>query len=179
MHFKLKHGVKSYEVIHTLLNHVFPQRYDLVMLDLTFGVGRFYRLVRNKIKKLIGVDIIKHNWEIKPDLFIQEDCIRLVHDILSGRFTIEKPDVIVVDPPWSIEKRGVTPKYTGTSNMPYHMNTSSARIIHAAIKLASHYKSHLLYRYKEPLSCNHVVRVDVETKIMHHEGFVYYGVCVF
>jgi hypothetical protein len=62
-----RHGVRSYEIIDVLLSKLFPGRADLVVVDLTYGVGRFYRLCRGRIARLIAVDTVKHVWEVEPD----------------------------------------------------------------------------------------------------------------
>jgi predicted RNA methylase len=164
-----------------MLAYAFPNRYNLVVVDLTFGTGRFYRIARKRIANLIGVDIEKHEWEIKPDVFYQMPCQLFVHKVLKG--LIELPqhiDLVVVDPPWSQEKRGVFP----VSHMPraalYHIkNINTKAIIMVAEKLAAYLDAKLLYRYKECLTCNHIIKVDANVTIMKNKGVIHYGICSF
>ena len=89
-------------------------------------------------------------------------------------------DLVVVDPPWSQEKHGVFPREIGISHMPYHMkHVNSKAIIMAAEKLASHLNAKLLYRYKECLRCNHIVKVEANVNIMNNKGVIHYGICSF
>jgi hypothetical protein len=175
---KFGHGVKSYQIIRWIFNTLFLSRNDLTVLDLTYGKGRFYRLVRNKIKTLIAVDIIKHDWEVKPDVFYNMSCQDFANNVVNNKISISKPDVIVVDPPWSSEKRGYFPIGIAISNMPYHMYVDSKSIINVAINLSQLLAAPLLYRYKEPLKCDHIVQVEAEVLIMMKRGKVFYGVCL-
>jgi hypothetical protein len=174
-----KHGVKSYEIIRYLVDSVFTGRSDLIVIDLTYGLGRFYRLVRSRIKELVGVDIVKHDWEVTPDKFYLMDCRKFVSQVIKGMIQVNKPDLIVVDPPWSSEKRGRFPRSTGVSNMPYHMNTDSKLIIRVAVELAKHLNTSLLYRYSDMLNYEHIIHVISEVKMMGNVGRVHYGICHF
>jgi hypothetical protein len=61
-------------------------------------------------------------------------------------------DLVVVDPPWSREKRGVAARETGVSRQPYHMaGVDSRSIVEAAALLSRALGKPLLYRYREPL----------------------------
>ena len=178
---RYKHGTKSYEIVRKLLGYIHKDKGShLVILDLTFGVGRFYRLSRQMIKKIIAVDITKHNWEVEPTTFFLMDCRVFVDKVLNGEIRLEDDiDVIVVDPPWSHEKRGVTPKETGVSKQPYHIKgVDSITLIQAALQLHKALRKPLIYRYKQPLICNHRVLVIAETKIIRNKGYNYYGICL-
>jgi len=100
-----------------------------------------------------------------------------VEEVIQGK--IPPPsgvDLVVVDPPWSHEKRGRSTQLPRLSRMPYHLKSVNSRsIISAAERLASHLNTPLLYRYKEPLGCKHIVRAEAEVKILRCEGTVYYG----
>jgi hypothetical protein len=176
---RFKHGVKSYEIIYRLLKElysVYGRRLSIV--DLTYGYGRFYRLSRHLISKLVGVDVVRYDWEVVPDVFYQMDCRVFVSKVLRGELSIE-PDLIVVDPPWSHEKRGVMARKIGISNMPYHIkDIDSTTIINTAVKLAKHYSVPLLYRYKEALNYNHIILAEAEVKIIRNTGKVFYGICL-
>jgi hypothetical protein len=65
---RFRHGVKSYEVVDWMLSRVFPNRGGLVVVDTTYGVGRFYRLARRRIGLLVGVDVERYEWEVEPDI---------------------------------------------------------------------------------------------------------------
>ena len=164
-----------------MLAYVFPNRYDLVVVDLNFGLGRFYRKARKRITNLIGVDILKHEWETKPDVFYQMPSQLFVYKVIKGEIELpQHVDLVVVDPPWSQEKQGVFPREIGISHMPYHVkNVNTNAIIMAAKKLAAHLHAKLLYRYKECLTCNHIIRVDAKVTIMNNKGVIHYGICSF
>ena len=176
-----RHGAKSYDIINRMLAYVFPNRYNLVVVDLNFGLGRFYRIARKRIMYLIGVDILKHLWETKPDAFYQMPCQLFVHKVIKGEIELpQHVDLVVVDPPWSNNKRGVFPRKIGISHMPYHTkNVNTNAIIMAAEKLAAHIHAKLLYRYNEFLTCNHIIKVEVNVNIMKNTGIIYYGICSF
>jgi hypothetical protein len=172
-----RHGVRSYEVVRKLLGYVYNGR-PLSILDLTYGVGRFYRLSRAMIGRIVAVDVRKYEWEVEPTVFYQVDCRVFVNRVLRGEIELGDIDVIVVDPPWSSEKRGAKPRETGVSKQPYHMRGVDSRtIIQAALKLSQALGKPLLYRYKEPLICRHVVHVVVEVKMMRNKGYIHYGMC--
>jgi hypothetical protein len=173
---KFKHGVKSYEIIEELVKNVY-QAGELTILDLTFGVGRFYRKIRDRIIRLIAVDIAKYDFEVAPDEFHLMDAYTFTIKVISGELKIEKPDLIVVDPPWSQTKRGYFPKLTGLSHLPYHMRgVDASQIIDAAVALSKHFKTPILYRYKERLPYKHLVHAEAEVKIMGKTGIIHYGV---
>jgi hypothetical protein len=172
-----KHGFKSYDIIEYILNTLFPMRYDLTILDLTYGKGRFYRKVRHRIKKLIAVDIYRHEWEVKPDMFYLMPCQFFTMEVIEGKIQLPVIDLIVVDPPWNKEKRGPPSIQVSITRMPYHMYVNSAHIIYSGIRLARRLNTLLLYRYKEQLKCNHIVSINAEVKFFRKEGCVHYGVC--
>ena len=111
---KYKHGVKSYVIVRRLLGYVYSGQ-PLNIVDLTYGVGRFYRLSKPMIGKIIAVDIERHRWEVEPTIFYQMDCRVFADRVLKGEIELGDIDVVVVDPPWSHEKRGVKPRRTGIS----------------------------------------------------------------
>lgn len=173
---KFKHGAKSYEIVKALLDAASLTRLQSVV-DLTYGVGRFYRLVRRRIVKLIGVDVAKHEWEVAPDEFYLMPCEAFVARALRGEVALGDVSLVVVDPPWNSTKRGAMPKGLGISNMPYHVKVDPRSVIWAAIKLARASGAPLLYRYREPLPCKHSVRAEAEVEVMNNRGAVYYGIC--
>jgi hypothetical protein len=172
-----RHGVKSYEIVRKLLGYVYNGR-PLSIVDLTYGVGRFYRLSRSMIGRIVAVDIRKHEWEVKPTTFYQMDCRVFVDKVLNGEIELGDVDIVVVDPPWSHEKRGVMTREAGISRQPYHLRgVDSKSIIHAALRLSKAFNKPLLYRYREPLPCNHMVLVAAEVKMIYNKGQIYYGIC--
>jgi hypothetical protein len=174
---KYRHGAKSYVIVRRLLGYVYSGQ-PLNIVDLTYGVGRFYRLSKPMIGRIIAVDIERHKWEVKPTVFYHMDCRIFVDRVLKGEIELGGVDVIVVDPPWSSEKRGVRPKRTGISSLPYHISgVYSKSIVQAAIRLSRTLGKPLLYRYKEPLACDHLVQVIAEVKMMNNTGYIYYGIC--
>ena len=178
IYMRVRHGTRSYEIVDTLMSKLFPNRADLVVVDLTYGVGRFYRLARKRISQLIAVDIEKHEWEVKPDIFYQMPCQLFVEKVVKREISLPRTSLVVVDPLWSIEKRGRFPSGTGVSSLPYHIKYVDSRsIIVYALRLAKHLNTLLLYRYREPLPCEHVARVEVVVNMMMNRGVVYYGVC--
>jgi predicted RNA methylase len=151
-----RHGVKSYEVVRRLLGHIYVNTgRRLNVLDLTYGTGRFYRLSKSLINRIIAIDITRYEWEVEPTTFYQMDCRVFVDRVLRGEIQVGDVDVVVVDP-----MRGA----------------SSQSIIQAAVRLAGVLEKPLLYRYKEPLPCSLILAV-VEVKMMYNKGYIYYGVC--
>jgi hypothetical protein len=174
-----RHGVKSYEIVRRLLGRVYARiGRRLNILDLTYGTGRFYRESRHLINRIIAVDVERHEWEVEPTIFHQMDCRVFAHKVLNGEIDLGVVDVIVVDPPWNAEKRGVKPKETGVTLRPYHTSgVDSESIVRAAVKLSRFTGKPLLYRYKEPLPCRHQILYAAEVKMIKNRGWVYYGVC--
>jgi hypothetical protein len=172
-----RHGVRSYEIVRKLLGYVYAGR-PLNILDLTYGVGRFYRLSKPMIGRIIAVDVTRHKWEVEPTVFYQMDCRVFVDKALKGEIELGDIDIVVVDPPWSHEKRGAAAGEVGISRQPYHLRGVDSRsIIQATVRLAKVLGKPLLYRYKEPLICKHVIHVVAEVKIMYNKGYVHYGIC--
>jgi hypothetical protein len=68
-----------------------------VVLDVTYGRGRFYRIYRPKY--LVGVDPIKWEWIVKPDEFYQMSVYALYRELINNRLSFKDVDVVVVDPP--------------------------------------------------------------------------------
>jgi hypothetical protein len=172
-----RHGVKSYEIVRELLGYVYNGG-PLSIVDLTYGVGRFYRLSRSMIGRIVAVDIVRHEWEVRPTVFYQMDCRVFVDRVLRGEIELGDVDLVVVDPPWSHEKRGVMAREVGISRQPYHLRGVDSRsIVNAAMRLSKELSKPLLYRYMEPLRCSHLVLVVAEVKIVYNRGYIYYGVC--
>lgn len=88
-------------LIYDMLKELGLQPERLTILDTTFGEGRFYGAWRPKL--LIGSDIRVLNWLVEPDVFIRKPSWS-VWRIVSKLGV--KPDLIVVDPPFSPYERG-------------------------------------------------------------------------
>jgi hypothetical protein len=65
---RYKHGVKSYEIVKRLLSYIYAGR-PLNVVDLTYGVGRFYRESKHLIGRIVAVDIRRYEWEVEPTVF--------------------------------------------------------------------------------------------------------------
>jgi hypothetical protein len=69
------------------------------VLDVTYGVGRFYRLCRRGIELLIASDPVKWRWVVAPDTFYQVTVWQLYNMVRGGKVRIPDVDVVVCDPP--------------------------------------------------------------------------------
>ena len=79
----------------------FLKRYNFGrVLDVTFGVGRFYKIQRPKL--LVGADIKKREWIVVPDIFIQKPVWGLRYEKQLEQLQF---DLLVVDPPWGQAQR--------------------------------------------------------------------------
>ena len=89
----------------------FLQKYNFQrVLDVTFGVGRFYKIKRPQF--LVGADIKKRNWEVIPDVFFLKAVWSLRYEKSLDNY---KFDVIVIDPPWGkIQRRNEYSEILGT-----------------------------------------------------------------
>lgn len=170
---------KSYDIVYILLG-----RLGLLgrtrLLDLTYGLGRFYRRARLYGVCVTGVDIQRLDWEVPPCEFIQMDAREYAEGVIRGELDPGRVDLVVVDPPWNHEKRNNVSKYSYVSGSlgfsHYHMRGVRSRdIIRAAQRLAGHLGVPLLYRYKEPLPGTTML-VKARLKVFGHTGYVYYGV---
>mgnify|MGYP000592534473 CR=1 FL=1 len=74
-----------------------------IIVDLTYGVGSFYIACRDRVGKLIAVDIRKWEWLVQPDVFIQKSFWFAVNEVR------DKADIVVFDPPYAtnISSRGI------------------------------------------------------------------------
>lgn len=148
---------------------------NVVVLDLTYGTGRFYRKVVKEYKPtIIAVDIIKHNWEVQPSIFIQKDARSISIEDLKQ---YGKIDLIIVDPPWSHLKRGYLSNTLGCGKQPYHMDgVDPYSIIIKAIQLAKQLHTTLVARFMQPLPCSSIV-IRSHVVIYRQRGVVYYSIC--
>jgi len=144
------------------------------ILDMTYGRGRFYRRIKEVYKPfIIGIDIIRHEWEVEPDIFIQRDCRSITIDEVRQYGRI---DVVVVDPPWNHVKRGYMSDRLGISDMPYHMpSTEPYQIIYAAMRIARGLGVPLVARFMEPI-CGADIVVRNSVSVFGSRGAVYYSI---
>ncbi len=68
---------------------------DCTVLDLTYGVGEFYRFWRPRY--LVAFDVKKWDWVIAPDEFYEKPFWHAEHVLGDRRF-----DVVVFDPPYDV-----------------------------------------------------------------------------
>jgi len=178
--FSLGMRYKSYNIMYMLLYRVYRDlgiNGMMRLVDLTYGRGRFYRRFPRGKLYIVAVDPYRHEWEVEPDEYHQVTAAEYVDSIIhGGGSTAPDVNVIVVDPPWSHEKRGVFPRYTGISSMPYHQRgVNSIDIIRSALRLREHYGVPLIYRYKEPITGTTVL-VKHNIVFMRNKGTIYYGI---
>jgi len=161
-------GTASYDIVYRVFRELRLCSRSTVVLDLTYGVGRFYRKVKRYCGcYLIGVDITQHEWEVEPDEFYRADACS---------FTYTLPvSIVVVDPPWSASKRGAFPKGLGISHLPYHVKTDDEALIRCALHKATALGVPLLARWKKPLDGAKLLAVSNVT-IMGNKGNIYYSV---
>ena len=80
-------------------------RHDVVV-DVTYGQGRFYVKLRPRI--LIGCDPFIYEWVVTPDIFIKKPVWSL--EPILRRLGLEY-DVLVVDPPWGDNSYNRRPQF--------------------------------------------------------------------
>jgi len=102
------------------------------VVDTTFGKGRFYSYL--KPDKLIGVDPIRWEWIIKPDVFHQMTVFRFCREIEEGKISYDSVDVVVVDPPaWNdgirYNRRDEYSYIIGTAKMIIDYSLKAARLL--------------------------------------------------
>jgi hypothetical protein len=113
------------------------------VLDVTYGVGRFYRLCRREIELLIASDPVKWGWIVEPDIFYQFTVWQLYDRVRRGDVVVPEVDVVVCDPPrWNMNV-----SYNRRSPYNFIVGTPSL-IIDYSVKLAKVLNvKHLLLHY--------------------------------
>ena len=91
------------------------------ILDLNYGKGTFYVKCRSELE-IVGVDIVKWDWLVKPHRFIQADMIDALNTI-NERF-----DVVVLDPPYNVKP---TSRVIEEREYLYFGNVSFPKVIKA------------------------------------------------
>jgi hypothetical protein len=125
------------------------------VLDVTYGVGRFYRLCRREIELLIASDPIKWGWIVEPDVFYQFTVWQLYNMVRGGNVKIPDVDVVVCDPPrWntsvSYNRRSPYNFVVGTPNLIIDYSVKLARVLNA---------KHLLLHYNRILNIGRPIHV--------------------
>jgi len=126
-------------IIKKLLSHIKAEK----VLDVTYGVGRFYKLYRPYL--LIAADVRAWNWIVTPDIFILKPVwgVKEVLDklrLLGFNITF---DCLVVDPPYGKE-------YHSRDWYSYLVG-SPELIINSAFKLAEELDiPYVLLHYNKP-----------------------------
>jgi len=117
------------------------------VVDLTFGEGKFWSCY--KPEYLIGYDIRKLKWIIKPDKFIKAPAWAALYHIIDNK--IPKPELIAVDPPWQQKTRGKGKKIRYGGKWWYStskMVGTPKIVLEAATKLSGKLKIPLIIHYK-------------------------------
>ncbi len=68
---------------------------DYEIHDVTYGLGSFYEKCPNL--NVIGVDVVKWNWLVKPREFMQMDALRYLTQLREDE---KEKRIIVIDPPY-------------------------------------------------------------------------------
>ena len=103
---------------------------DAVILDGTYGEGRFWKACKKRIRMLIGVDIYDRKKIVAPDIFIKGDIVS--SKTIDALREYAPFDLIVIDPPYST---GITSTYARPAD---HANSFQwERIVKNIDKLAT------------------------------------------
>lgn len=108
----------------------------LVILDLTYGEGRFYVSFKNKVK-LYGFDILRLEHVVKPYRFYNKSCEKWKR----YRDEINNVDLVVVDPPFMPYRRG------NEKRKHYAANGAAITCTNEALKAAEYYNAPVLIHY--------------------------------
>jgi hypothetical protein len=103
-----------------------------VVIDTTYGRGRFYTIYRPRT--LIGIDVKKWNWIVKPDRFINCAVWDFYNMLRRKSIDIEYADIVVADPPrWhnNEHKRSEYNYIVGTPKLIIYYAYSVAQILKA------------------------------------------------
>ena len=175
MHKLVFRSKPCYDIIYCIFNILYANHRKIIrVLDLTYGVGRFYRVVEKKYNLfIIGVDIEKHGWEVEPDIFINDTMFAAEKYV-----NINNIDLIVVDPPWDNYRRGYG-LYIKMKKLDRYRNAflDPKIYIYKALQLSRKYNKTLLYKYYTVL--NHgkpLIIVQNIINIFGKKGFNYYVV---
>jgi hypothetical protein len=112
-----------------------------VVIDTTYGRGRFYAIYRPKT--LIGIDVKKWKWIVKPDRFFNCAVWDFYNMLRRKSIDIEYADVIVADPPRWHEHEHKRSEYNyivGTPKLIIYYAHSVAQMLNAKYMLLHYSK---------------------------------------
>jgi hypothetical protein len=149
------------------------------IMDVTYGMGRFYMLCRREIELLIASDPVKWRWVVAPDAFYQLTVWQLYDRVRRGDIVVPGVDVVVCDPPrWNMSV-----SYNRRDMYNYVVGTPSL-IINYSMKLAKMLNvKHLLLHYNRVLNIGkpvHVIEFHWFARYLNTEGknksyYILYG----
>ncbi len=130
---------------------------DALVLDLTYGEGRFWYFTKFKV---FGMDIRRLKWVYEPLVFVRDSLTNIwkYPYLLSQDY-----DLIVVDPPFSRYKhRRYFYKVIGNDDYPLEL-------IRFAYQLARFLKKPLFVHYKEPIELGGRGADDAFTMVSYYK----------
>ena len=149
---------------------------DSVVLDVTFGEGRFYKTCRDNIFFLIGSDPKRWDWVVKPDLFYPFNVFYLYMLLSKKKFNLplrklDVIDVIVVDPPrWSTyaiyNRRKMYNNLVGTPESIIETGGKIAKLLNTRYVLV-HYRTMVQIEGYTPI---HVVKFKWFARYLYTEN---------
>jgi hypothetical protein len=139
------------------------------VLDVTYGVGRFYRLCRSWIELLVASDPVRWEWVVAPDTFYQLTVWQLYDRVKHGDIVVPRVDVVVCDPPrWntsvSYNRRGPYNYIVGTPSLIIDYSVKLARTLNV---------KHFLLHYNRVLNIGkplHVIEFHWFARYLNTEG---------
>jgi hypothetical protein len=103
-----------------------------VVIDTTYGRGRFYTIYRPQT--LVGIDVKKWNWIVKPDRFFNCAVWDFYNMLRRKSIFIEHADIVVADPPrWhnNEHKRSEYNYIIGTPKLIIYYAYNVAKLLNA------------------------------------------------
>ena len=128
----------KYPVSKIVADMIFPGE---VVIDTTYGRGRFYAVYRPKM--LIGIDVKKWKWMVVPDRFYNCTVWQFYNMLKRGDVKIGNVDVVVTDPPkWHNRKhKRIEYNYIiGSPRLIIYYAYNVARLLNAKYLLVHYYK---------------------------------------
>jgi hypothetical protein len=107
-----------------------------VVVDTTYGRGRFYAIYRPL--RLIGIDVKKWDWIVKPDVFYNCAVWDFYNMLKRKSIDISHTDIVVVDPPKWHNKKYKRDEYNyivGTPKLIIYFAYNIARELNARFLL--------------------------------------------
>jgi hypothetical protein len=112
-----------------------------IVVDTTYGKGRFYAVYRPQL--LIGIDVKKWNWIVKPDRFFNCTTWQFYNMLRRKSIFIEHADIVVADSPkWHNNKykRSEYNYIIGTPKLIIYYAYNVAKLLNARYLLLHYYK---------------------------------------